>query len=314
MDDGQEIVGGLGAARTEHCNIAGAVAGSDYCHHVPLGIPQATIAIGVGLAVLGIDVLIGRDGVLSSCQRAFLPSEVAGPCFAGEPGVQDIQSPVLFPADQDFTCLADGQPAQGLVVDVLLGENVLIHTVDGIANHFPGGVRRNLELYRILLIVEEAIRAFQFYDLIPAQGQFFGGLHATLAVGVEYIGFFGRITTAGIDHGQAFLCAVLVNHIDGERGIGQLDSLAGLGVHLDQLQVALHLLIQDVVGHIAVTRLCYTTTRLAEDALGRVAVHRKAKGITLEHVLGNGGLNDKVLAIGQAGHPEYALLIGEKLA
>lgn len=103
VNHAEEIVSSLGAARTEHCNIAGAVAGSDHCHHITLGIPQATIAISVGLAVLGIDVLIGRDGVLGASQRAFFPGEVTGPCFAGEPRIQDIQTPVLLPAGQDFT-------------------------------------------------------------------------------------------------------------------------------------------------------------------------------------------------------------------
>ena len=168
MDDGQEIVGSLGAARTEHCNIAGAVAGSDHCHHITLGIPQATIAIIVGLSILGIDVLIGRDGVLGAGQRAFLPGEVAGPCFAGEPGIQDIQTPVLFPAGQDFTCLADGEFAEGLVVDIFLSQDILVHAINRIANYFPGRVGRDLKLNRIGFIVEEAVGAFQFYDLIPA--------------------------------------------------------------------------------------------------------------------------------------------------
>ena len=314
MDDGQEIVGSLSAARTEHCNIAGAVAGSDHCHHVPLGIPQGAVAVGIGLAILGIDVFIGRNGVLSAGQRAFLPGEVTGPCFAEEPGVQDIQTPVLFPAGQDFTCLADGEFAEGLVVDVFLGKNVLIHTVDGIANHFPGGVRRDLKLNRIGFIVEEAIGTFQFYDLIPPQGQFFGGLHTALAVGIEHIGFDSGITAVGIDHGQALLGSIIMEHIDGKCGIGQFDSLAGLGIYFDKPQISFHLLIQDVVGHIAVAGLCHTTIRLTEDTLGRVAVHRKAKGVGLEHIFRDGGLNDQILAIGQTGHTNNTFLIGEKLA
>ena len=105
-----------------------------------------------------------------------------------------------------------------------------------------------------------------------------------------------------------------MDHIDSESGVGQLDSLTGLGIYLDQLQIAFHLLIQDVVGHIAVARLCHTTSRLTEDTLGRVAVHRKAKGIGLEHIFRDGGLNDQILAIGQTGHANNAFLIGEKLA
>ena len=195
------------------------------------------------------------------------------------------------------------------MVDVLLGENILIHAVDSIANHFPGGVGRNLELYSILLIVEESVRAFQLFNEITPQRQFFGRLHHTILIGIEHIGFDSGITAVGVDHGQAFPASIIIKLIDGKCSIGQLDSLASLGVHLDQLQVAFHLLIQDVVGHIAVAGLCYTTIRLTEDTLGRVAVHLKAKGIGLEHIFRDGGLNDEILAIGQTGHTNDAFLI-----
>ena len=200
------------------------------------------------------------------------------------------------------------------MVDVLLGENVLIHTVDGIANNFPSSVGRDFKLNRIGLIVKEAIGAFQFYDLIPAQGQFFGCLHAALVIGVEHIGFFGRITTAGIDQGQPLFSSILMQHKDGESGIGQLDSLAGLGIYLDQFQVTFHFLIEDIVGQVAVAGFGHAAIGLAEEALRGSAVHREAKGVALEDILGNSGLDDQILAIGQASHPEHSFLIGKELA
>ena len=311
MNDRQEIVGSLSSAGTEHCNIAGAVTGGDHCHHIPLGIPQGAVTVGIGLAILGIDVLIGRNGILGTGQRAFFPGEISGPCFAGEPGVQNIQTPVLFPAGQNFTHFADGEFSEGFMVDILLSQDILVHAINRIANHFPRRVGGDFELHRICSVIEETIRTFQLFNEITAQGQFLWSLHTALVIGIEHIGFLGRITTAGIDHGQAFPGTVLVDHIDGESGVGQLDSLAGLGIHLDQLEVAFHLLIQDVVGDIAVAGFCYTTIRLAEDTLGRVTVHRKAKGIGLEHVFRDGGLDDEILAIGQTGHTNDAFLVGE---
>ena len=73
------------------------------------------------------------------------------------------------------------------------------------------------------------------------------------------------------------------NAVDSSGGLTEM-CIRDSGIYLDQLQIAFHLLIQDVVGHIAVARLCNTTSRLTEDTLGRVAVHRKAKGIGMEHI------------------------------
>ena len=151
---------------------------------------------------------------------------------AGVFGIKDVTL-IFLPAHQDFTDFSNGEFAEGLVVDVLLGENVLIHAVDSIANHFPGGVGRNLELYSILLIVEESVRAFQLFNEITPQRQFFGRLHHTILIGIEHIGFDSGITAVGVDHGHAFPASIIIQLIDGKCSIGQLDSLASLGVHLD---------------------------------------------------------------------------------
>ena len=199
------------------------------------------------------------------------------------------------------------------MVDVLLGKDILIHVVDSITNHFPRRVGRDLKLHRILLIVEEAVGAFQFHDLISAQGQFFGGFHAALAVGIEHVGFLGWITAAGIDHGQALFGSILMQHIDGERGVGQFDCLAGFGIHLDQFQITFHFLIEDVISQVTVAGFGHTSVGLAHDALRSSAVHRKAKGIALEYIFRDGGLNDKILPIGKASHSEHTFLVGEDL-
>ena len=58
-------------------------------------------------------------------------------------------------------------------------------------------------------MVASADKKLSFHDLISAQGQFFGGFHAALAVGIEHVGFLGWITAAGIDHGP-----VSYTHLD----------------------------------------------------------------------------------------------------
>ena len=177
MDDTQKIIGGRRACRGKDGSIGGAVTGRNHCHHIALGVPERAVAVIVKLAVLRVDVLGCRDGVLGTCQRAGFVSEIAILSFAGHPRVNAVRR--RLPAGQHLAGLADGQLAEGFVVGILFANYQRVHAVlvliaGRLINTVGGNGKINIVAFRIQPLVIESVGCVGFHDAILTQRQFFG--------------------------------------------------------------------------------------------------------------------------------------------
>ena len=127
VDDGQEIIGCRRARRGKHGSVSSAVTGRNHCHHIALGIPEGAVAVVIKLAILRVDVLGCRDGILGTDQRAGFIGEVAILRFAGHPQINAAR--LRLPAGQHLAGLADCQLAKGFVVGVFFANHQSVHTV-----------------------------------------------------------------------------------------------------------------------------------------------------------------------------------------
>ena len=197
------------------------------------------------------------------------------------------------------------------MVAVFLRNDVLVHVVGGVTNHLPDAVGFDFKFYRVGRIVIVPFRTLQFLNEIASQRQLFGCFHKTVCIGVEHIRFLGGAAAGGVDHGNAGLITIVIQFVQGKRGVGDFDRPAGFGVGLDKLQIALQFLIQHVVGHIVIGGCSDASHRNRESALRAVGVYRHDERITLEHILRDGRFDNKILPIRQAFNAENALIIGE---
>ena len=197
------------------------------------------------------------------------------------------------------------------MIAIFLGNDVLIHVVGSIAHNLPDAVRLDFKFHRVGRIVIVSFRTLQFLNEIAPQRKFFGCFHKTVCIGVEHIRFLGGAAAGGVDHGNAGLITLVIQFVQGKRGVCDFDRPTGFGVGLDKLQIALQFLVQHVVGHIVIGSCSDTARRNRESALRAVGVHRHDERITLEHILGDGRFDDKVLPIGQTFHAENALIVRE---
>ena len=127
VDDRQEIIGGRRARGGKHGSVSSAVTGRNHRHHIALGVPESSVAVVIQLAILRVDVLGCRDGVLGTCQRASFVGEIAVLRFAGHPRVNAVR--LRLPASQHLAGLADGQLAEGFVVGILFTDHKGVHAV-----------------------------------------------------------------------------------------------------------------------------------------------------------------------------------------
>ena len=177
VDDAQEIIGRRRARRGKHGSIGGAVTGGYHCHHITLGVPERAVAVIVKLAVLRVDVLGCRDGVLGTCQRTGFVHKIAILSFAGHPRVNAVR--LRLPAGQHLTGLADGQLAEGFVVGILFANHQRVHAVfvfvaGRLINAVGGDREVNVVAFRIQPFVIESIGRGSFHNAILTQRQFFG--------------------------------------------------------------------------------------------------------------------------------------------
>ena len=200
------------------------------------------------------------------------------------------------------------------MIAVFLRDDILVHVVGSIAHDLPNTVGLDFKLHRVGRIVEITFRALQFFNQISAQRQFFGCFHKTVCIGVEHIRFLGGAAAGGVDHGNAGLITLVIQFVQGKRGVCDFDLLAGFGVGLDELQIALQFLVQHSKGHIIVAGDGYAARRNSKSALRAVGIYRHDEWVALEHILGDGGFYNKVLPIGQPLNAEDALIVREYLS
>ena len=177
VNNGQEIIGSRGARRGKHGSVGSAVACGYDCHHIALGVPEGAVTVVIQLAILRVDVLGCRDGILGTGQRAGFIHEVAAFCLAGHPRVNAVR--LRLPAGQHLAGLADGQLAEGFVVGILLTNHQRIHAVfvfiTGCLINAVGG---NGKIDIVACIgsprIVIAVGCGGFHNAILAQRQFFG--------------------------------------------------------------------------------------------------------------------------------------------
>ena len=177
VDDGQKIIGRRGARRGKDGSVGSAVACGYDCHHIALGVPERAVAVVIKLAILRVDVLGCRDGVLGTGQRAGFIHEVAAFRFARHPRVNAVR--LRLPAGQHLAGLADGQLAEGFVVGILFSNYQRVHAVfvfvaGRLINAVGGNGKINIVAFRIQPLVIESVGCVGFYNAILTQRQFFG--------------------------------------------------------------------------------------------------------------------------------------------
>ena len=88
VDDGQKIIGRRRARRGKDGSVGSAVTCGYDCHHIALGVPEGAVAVVIKLAILRVDVLGCRDGILGTGQRSGFVGEIAILRFARHPRVK----------------------------------------------------------------------------------------------------------------------------------------------------------------------------------------------------------------------------------
>ena len=177
VDDRQKIIGSRGAHRGKDGSIGGTVAGRNHCHHIALGVPEGAVAVVIKLAILRVDVLGCRDGVLGTGQRAGFIHEVAAFRFARHPRVNAVR--LRLPAGQLLAGLADGQLAEGFVVGILFSDYQRVHAVFVlIAGRLINAVSGDGKIDIVACIgsprIVIAVGCGGFHNAVFAQRQFFG--------------------------------------------------------------------------------------------------------------------------------------------
>ena len=177
VDDTQKIIGRRRARRGKDGSVGSAVACGYDCHNIALGVPECAVAVVVKLAILRVDVLCCRDGVLGTGQRAGFIGEIAAFRFAGHPRVNAVR--LRLPAGQHLAGLTDGQLAEGFVVGILFANYQRIHAVlvlvtGRLINAVGGDGKIDIVAFRVQPLVIESVGRGGFHNAVFAQRQFFG--------------------------------------------------------------------------------------------------------------------------------------------
>ena len=323
VDDGQEIIGCRGARRGKDGSVGSAVACGYDCHHITLGVPEGAVAVVVKLAILRVDVLGCRDGVLGTCQRAGFIGEIAILRFARHPRVNAAR--LRLPAGQHLASLADSQLAEGFVVGILFANYQRVHAVfvliaGRLINAVGGDGEVNIVAFRVQPLVIESVGCGAFHNAVFAQRQFFGQSQDTLGVGVEGGDILGQMPVYGVGHAHQLGCAVfhavvavIVQIVDLKRRTRQQHGLAGFLVQLSDAQVDLDFLVQNREFLVAVRGCQHTALGRCHRAHRAVTVNDHQVRFRLIQILGNGGFHHQIGAVGQALHTDVARVVAENL-
>ena len=340
VDDGQEIISRRRARRGKDSSIGSAVTGADHCHHIALGIPEGAVAVVIQLAILRVDVLGCRDGVLGTGQRAGFIHEVAAFCFACHPRVNAAR--LRLPARQHLAGLADGQLTESFMVGILFANYQRVHAVfvfitGRLINAVGGDGKVYIETSVCIVsknpvfipgsvqpFVIESVGAADLHNTVFAQGKFFRQGQDALVIGVECADIFGKMAVYGVGHGNKFGIALIViaivphviQPVDLERRARQQYGFAGFLVNFGDAQIDLNFLVQNRelliavrAGQGAVFGRCHGTPRVV--ILRRINAHKER--LCLIQVLRGGGFHHKVSAIGQPLYADVAGVAAEDL-
>ena len=196
-----------------HLPVFGSGNGSD---KVAICVPECALIVRRGNIALRVDLIGGIGKVIG------LVHELS----------------VLVPG-QHVTNFADFDLPQCLVVIVVFGDDVVVHAVGAAAADLIHTVRGQLKHDIVLAVVEIPAWTFDLDDAVPAQRQFFRGLHFAVGIGIESAGLCQGIAGFRVVHLHKGFTAVLGNVVNVERSVGNFDRLARLNVDFDELQVPL---------------------------------------------------------------------------
>ena len=324
VNNAQEIIGRRGARRGKDGSIGGAVACGYHCYHIALGVPEGAVAVVIKLAILRVDVLGCRDGVLGTGQRAGFIHEVAAFCFVCHPRVNAAR--LRLPAGQHLAGLTDGQLADGFVVGILFANYQRVHAVlvlvTGCLINAVGG---NGKIDIVACIgsprIVIAVGCGGFHNAILAQRQFFGQGQDALGVGVESGDILGQMPVYGVSHahqlGRAVfhaVVAVIVQIVDLKRRTRQQHGFAGFLVNFGNAQVNLDLLVQNRELLVRIRTDNFAILGRCHRAHRAVTVNDHQVRFRLIQILGNGGFDHQIGAVGQALHTDVAGIVAENLS
>lgn len=186
---------------------------------------------------------------------------------------------------------------------------LLVHVIGGVAHDLPDTLGSDFKFYRVGRIIVVAFGSLQFFNEIAAKREFFGRFHQAIRIGVEHIGFLGGVAAGRINHRDAGLVALVIDFVQCKSSASNLDRLAGFGISLDKLQITFQFFIQHVIGHVVVGGGGDAAGRNRKTALRAVLADRYDKGITLENVLGDRSLDNKVLPIRKSLNADDTFLV-----
>ena len=321
VDDTQKIIGRRSTRRGKDGSIGGAVTRRNDRHHIALGVPEGAVSVVIQLTILRVDVLGCRDGVLGTGQRAGFVGEVTAFCLTGHPRVNAVRR--RLPAGQHLAGLADGQLAEGFVVGILLTNHQRIHAVfvfiTGCLINAVGG---NGKIDIVACIgsprIVIAVGCGGFHNAILAQRQFFGQGQDALGVGVESGDILGQMPVYGVSHahqlGRAVfhaVVAVIVQIVDLKRRTRQQHGFAGFLVNFGDAQIDFNLLVQNREFLVGIRANNFATLRRCHRAHRAVFVNDHQVRLRLIQILGNGGFDHQIGAVGQALHTDVAGIVAE---
>ena len=287
----QEIIGGECPRGAEsdfvHLPVFGSGNGSD---KVAICVPECALIVRRGNIALRVDLIGGIGKVIG------LVHELS-----------------VFVPGQHVTNFADFDLPQCLVVIVVFGDDVVVHAVGAAAADLIHTVRGQLKHDIVLAVVEIPAWTFNLDDAVPAQRQFFRGLHFAVGIGIESASLCPGIAGFRVVHLHKGFTAVLGNVVNVERSVGNFDRLARLNVDFDKLQVALQLFIQNVVGYVAAAGRCDAAGRHSKAALRAGCIDIDKERFSLKNILRYGGFHDDVLAVRKPLHTQDAFLVREDL-
>ena len=172
--------------------------------------------------------------------------------------------------------------------------------------------------FRVQPLVIESVGCVGFYNAILAQRQFFGQGQDALSVGVEGGNVLGQMPVYGVGHthqlGRAVfhaVVAVIVQIVDLKRRARQQHGFAGFLVNFGDAQIDFNLLVQNREFLVGIRANNFATLRRCHRAHRAVLINNHQVRFCLIQILGNGGFDHQIGAVGQALHTDVAGIVAE---
>ena len=211
------------------------------------------------------------------------------------------------------------------MVGILLTNHQCVHAVFVlVAGRLINAVGGNGEVNVVACIgsprIVIAVGCDSFHNAILTQRKFFGQSQDALGVGVEGGDILGQMPVYGVGHthqlGRAIfhaVIAVIVQIVDLERRTRQQHGFAGFLVNFGDAQIYFNLLVQNRELLVRIRTDNFAILGRCHHAHRAVTVNDHQVRFCLIQILGNGGFDHQIGAVGQALYTDVARVIAEKL-